>query len=331
MLYSCFISEICDYECSICNTEFKRKDNLERHMRNLHELPKQQIMLPTLSSKIMTIQRTGQQSNKKPKKLVSTITSKLDIFEKSSSDMIDVAVATNHEQSVIVTPEKLKGNVEKPKSCAVSVIVSPQKNNTEAPSTETQKLLPYRILPPDKRFLQMSEGKNCVPTIMNLKAMHIVRTSDTGESNVQTIVTTDDKTNHIGIQKPKMYAIDAQAELCKKVSQGKDDKMNKCFRILNHTDTILARKDNVAPKKRLKFRKSSVDQCQSDTNSSEPSVSDLVRLREPVMERVGNLQPMGVLPEVEAPVCSGVLTDQKEYQQVSFNPGTLLDQQPQGF
>uniref|UniRef100_A0A1B6DJL0 C2H2-type domain-containing protein n=2 Tax=Clastoptera arizonana TaxID=38151 RepID=A0A1B6DJL0_9HEMI len=155
----------------------------------------------------------------------------------------------NHKQS-----EK---DSEKPKSCPTSVIVSPRKT-LEPHLPEVPKLLPYRILPPDERFLQKNKEKSNVPTIMNLKAMHIVRTSDTGEANVQTIVTIGDKINEIG---PQIYEIDVQAELCKKASRGKDDKMSKCFRIINHTDSILASKmrDELVPKKNLKFRKNSVD------------------------------------------------------------------------
>lgn len=272
-------STVRDYECSLCNTTFGRKDNLERHMKNLHqETACEHPSVSTLKQNIT--QKQAENKEVKNKKAVV----KNNVLE-TNEDKIDKMSSHNNScTSVIVKP---KDPETQPKCQQVSVIKGPMNvdhkncNIEENGSSESSvikkvgKLLPYRILSPDKRFLQVKEGKHCTPTVMNLKATHILSTTETGESNIQTIVTASEKQTVEDINKLqsllnghrlsrnlKMYTVDTQSGLYNDIPPryNKEDNSNKCFRIIRHTDSVLMNHDS----SRVKSKKT----CKTNNKTS---------------------------------------------------------------
>lgn len=194
------------------------------------------------------------------------MTVKNDTSDKSKRE--NTSSQNNNFTSVIVKPKDAE---IQPKCQQVSVIKGPTSVDNNKVSTEESncfessvikkvgKLLPYKVLPPDKRFLQVKESKNCSPTVMNLKATHILSTTETGESNIQTIVTASEKQTIEDINKLqslinghrlsrniKMYTVDTQSGLYNDIPSqcSKEDSSSKCFRIIRHTDSVLMNHDN---------------------------------------------------------------------------------------
>ncbi|XP_054280548.1 PR domain zinc finger protein 15-like [Macrosteles quadrilineatus] len=187
-----------DYECSLCNTTFGRKDNLERHMKNFHQdgplvmtrngnsIPVASIApfnsKPTVKNvknkqnSILTKgtqrkEKTNSQKQNKGTAEVKVNKVKKGICSKEISPKQAKPKASNVRKSKVKNPANVKINTEKVTSEPTvnegekesntnqSVIMSAQQNRPSVIKC-IPHLLPYRILPPDKRFLKLSGELN---------------------------------------------------------------------------------------------------------------------------------------------------------------------------
>lgn len=216
-----FVSASKDFECSLCNTTFGRKDNLERHMKNFHQdNPPTSIKGSKASTvnkrknkenklnvadnldKSSTIDKLNAKKKKNPKKkcTVSTCNGTKDDFKEG---VVDLSV---NKGNIIKCNETILDQMK-------STIISPPPiavQNRPSVIKSVPKLLPYRILPTDK-----------IP----------LTTSDTSVSN-------QSLSEPINFLLPIKSATARETKKVQKPKVKKDLAYNKCFRIIHHTSSI---------------------------------------------------------------------------------------------
>ncbi|RZF47853.1 hypothetical protein LSTR_LSTR010643 [Laodelphax striatellus] len=224
-------SEIQDYECTICVLAFRRKDNLERHIRNFHP----ETMVEGRSQQIVSI---VQPKNFLPRKSVSKGSSKktfehdinvehslgniesgtdnnvldknrmnCDYPQVSDSNFVRSRIEEYQEcssrlestssRSVIV--ETVQNKLSKSLSSEGASVINDSSKENKLKTVEnnfrktSESILPYRTITPPAK-LSENDRVNCVPTIT--KVTHIVHTTKTGIPNIETVITTRDVTKN---------------------------------------------------------------------------------------------------------------------------------------
>uniref|UniRef100_A0A1B6IUI3 C2H2-type domain-containing protein n=1 Tax=Homalodisca liturata TaxID=320908 RepID=A0A1B6IUI3_9HEMI len=267
-----------DFECSLCNTTFGRKDNLERHMKNFHqdvpqtlsENPKSIVTVFPFNIKSGSVNnkqrkvdtnKTSLSRNSKQVKIQPKFNLKKKKIDSKSKDAKKKTSnrRTDYQQCKISTFEQNSNNMQPEnqliKNSTPSVIVSPKPpeiQNRPSVIKSIPKLLPYRVLPPDERFLNLTEerfkGKNVSD---QLRPPLLIK--DTASKNNQQCVTSYYKNAEINscVQLSKSNEIAAKTSGSKekqtmlkahKRKSLNDEALNRSYRIIHHTDTISTHK-----------------------------------------------------------------------------------------
>lgn len=265
-IFFLFFSASRDFECSLCNTTFGRKDNLERHMKNFHEdnlsksgkvakltaiiPPFNKTSLVTKTKKLSGSKKMNQNTLNKSNTAKNAINEKICKMYQSKSLKESKSVSSNKKLDKTANPEKCtaeKRIVELDEPMP-TVIVSPKlPESQQRPSVikSMPKLLPYRVLPPDNRFLIPTNKNNSGKSPSDLMPPPVLKKN-----------CDKPKTKRITAHKPKVP---------------KDDALNRCFRIIRHTSSVQQPIKNVQSTEKLVHDINAVFNRPTDIISKEKS------------------------------------------------------------